>query len=116
MPVLASRALWEGKSFSDGNVNTNESLQADLRALIPNATDDFFARLTKLYPGQDYYQRRVEIFGDFVVNCPTAWILSAVNAKNMSAYKLIFKDGHEKHGAEAQFIYEQPNRTYHLYC
>jgi carboxylesterase type B len=113
VPVLASRALWEGRVFSNPGVTTNESFHADLRALLPNGNDDFFARLTKLYPGKDYFHRRFELLGDYFVNCPTAWLLAAVSKKNMPAYKLIFKAGDENHGAESRYIYRD-NRTYKI--
>ncbi len=99
--------------FSNRSATTNESFHADLRALLPNGNDDFFARLTKLYPGKDYYQRRFELMGDYFVNCPTAWLLAAVNKKKMPAYKLIFKAGDENHGAESRYIYRD-NRTYQI--
>jgi carboxylesterase type B len=112
MPVLTSRAESEGKSFSDNKVTSDKAFQADIRALIPGASDTFFSNLTKLYSGTDNYQRRIEIFGDFFVNCPTAWLASAVTAKGMPAYKLIFKDGGGQHGAESGYIYWD-NRMYH---
>jgi carboxylesterase type B len=111
MPVMATRALWEGRVFSDPNTRTNKSFHADLQALIPNGTPDFFHRLTKLYPGDDYHKRRYELFGDYFVNCPTAWLLAAVNKKKMPAYKLIFKEGDQNHGAEAGYLY-WTSRTY----
>jgi carboxylesterase type B len=103
--------LWEGRSFSNHSANTNASFHADLRALLPNGNDHFFRRLTELYPGNDYVQRRIEIMGDYFVNCPTSWLLAAVDKKDLPAYKLIFKAGDGNHGAESGYIYWN-DRTY----
>ena len=81
----------------------------DLQTLFPFAKESFFNRLYSLYPESDFnatFWDRQQIFGDFIISCPTYYMATAVSDWGLPAYKLIFDAGSELHGATVPFLFD----------
>ena len=84
---------------------------ADLNAVFPTATEEFFTRLYELYPASDYnstFFQRQAIYGDFIISCPTYYMATAVAGVGQPVYKLIFDAGDEQHAATQPFLLDYP--------
>ena len=57
------------------------------------------------------YWRAQQIYGDYVINCPTYYQASAFSEHNLPVYKLIFNAGNELHGAPQSFFQLAPSET-----
>jgi len=57
------------------------------------------------------YWRAQQIYGDYVINCPTYYQASAFSEHNLPVYKLIFNAGTELHGAPQSFFQSAPTET-----
>jgi carboxylesterase type B len=111
VPLLVDRDGYEGFCFSNQSVLTTEGTTADLQQLFPNAKQHFFDRLYQLYPPEAYnstFWQRQTLFGDFIVNCPTYYMATAMADEGIPTYKMIFNAGDQLHGATTVFIFE-PN-------
>jgi hypothetical protein len=78
----------------------------DLQKLFPDATKSFMNRLFDLYPASKFnstFFQRQQLFGDFIINCPTYFMSRAVSDSGNPAYILIFYAGNELHGALIPF-------------
>ncbi|KAL3425572.1 carboxylesterase family protein [Phlyctema vagabunda] len=107
VPLLTDREGYEGTLFSNPNEVTIEQATAGLEILFPNAEGSFFTRLFQLYPSSDFnstFFQRQQIFGDFIINCPTYYMASAVSDLGIPAYKMIFNAGRQTHGSLGDFI------------
>jgi carboxylesterase type B len=108
-PLLVDRNGYEGFYFSNQSELTTEGTTADLQELFPYAKQHFFDRLYQLYPTDAFnstFWQRQTIFGDFIINCPTYYMASAMSDMGVPTYKLIFNAGTQKHGATGSFIAE----------
>ena len=57
------------------------------------------------------YWRAQQIYGDYVINCPTYYQASAFSEHDLPVYKLIFNAGTELHGAPQAFFQSAPPET-----
>ena len=107
VPLLTNREGYEGYIFSNPNETTTTQEIQDLATLFPNAKKSFFTRLFELYPRSDFnstlFQRQT-LFGDFVINCPTFYVASAVSDAGKPVYKMVFDAGTQIHGALQSFV------------
>jgi hypothetical protein len=100
----------EGYNYGNQSITTAAGTQADLQTLFPVAKKSFFDRLYQIYPLEAYnstFWQRQYIFGDFIINCPTYYMASAMADAGQPAYKLIFNAGTQLHGATSAFIFAQ---------
>jgi hypothetical protein len=100
----------EGYNYGNQSITTAAGTQADLQTLFPVAKKSFFDRLYQLYPLEAYnstFWQRQYIFGDFIINCPTYYMASAMADAGQPAYKLIFNAGTQLHGATSAFIFSR---------
>jgi hypothetical protein len=83
---------------------------SDAQNLFPFAGPSFFSRLYQLYPASAFnstYFQRSSYFGDFIINCPTYQMATAMtdHGYNSSAvFKLVFAAGSQLHGATSAFL------------
>lgn len=88
--------------------NTLELEQQGWEEIFPYAKQSFFDRLYQLFPADEFngtFWQRAEIWGDYIIDCPTYYMASAVADAGLATYKLIFNAGTQLHGATAAFIY-----------
>lgn len=81
---------------------------ADLQQLFPYAKQSFFSQLYGVYPASDFnstFFQRQTLFGDFIINCPSYYMASAVSDYGLPVYKMIFNAGNQFHAATAPFLY-----------
>lgn len=100
----------EGYNYGNQSITTAAETQNDLQTLWPVAKKSFFDRLYQLYPLESYnstFWQRQYIFGDYIINCPTYYMASAMADYGLPAYKLIFNAGTQLHGATAPFIFSR---------
>jgi carboxylesterase type B len=108
-PLLVNRDGYEGYIFSNASQTTQAEETVDLQGLFPFAKEAFFTRLYSLYPESDFnatFWDRQQLFGDFIINCPTYYMASAVSDWGIPTYKLIFNAGTELHGATVPFLFD----------
>jgi hypothetical protein len=61
--------------------------------------------------GNSEYWRAQQIYGDYVINCPTYYQASAFSEHNLPVYKLIFNAGTELHATTQSFFQSAPSQT-----
>ncbi|GAB7354780.1 hypothetical protein MBLNU459_g5178t1 [Dothideomycetes sp. NU459] len=106
VPLLTNREGYEGVIFSNASEKNVAMETADLQTLFPFAKQSFFNRLYQLYPASNFnstFYQRAQLFGDFIIACPTYYMASAVSDWGLPAYKLIFDAGTELHGSLGAF-------------
>lgn len=106
VPLLTNREGYEGITFSNPNETSVTQETVDLESLFPNAKQSFFNRLYELYPSSDFnstFYQRAQLFGDFIISCPTYYMASAVSDSGNPVYKLIFDAGAQVHGSLIPF-------------
>jgi carboxylesterase type B len=109
VPLLVDRDGYEGFYFSNQSELTTAGTTMDLQELFPYAKQHFFDRLYQLYPTEAFnstFWQRQTLFGDFIINCPTYYMASAMADEGVPTYKLIFNAGTQKHGATGTFAFE----------
>jgi carboxylesterase type B len=109
VPLMTSVNRYEGFYFTNNTLQTEKDVTMDLQVIFPTATPKFFQSMYKLYPRSDFnstFFQRVEIFGDFIIKCPTVWLMEAVNRKSQATYKMIFNAGHQQHAATNDFLFD----------
>jgi len=108
VPLLVDTEAYEGYTFSNLSQTTFSEEEVDLEALFPYGKSSFFNRLYELYNASTFnstfYQRQT-IFGNFIIDCPTYYMASAVSDWGMPTYKIIFNAGTEMHGATRPFLH-----------
>jgi len=131
VPVLVDRNGVEGTFFTNFSETRYSEIVADLSTLFRSAPKEFTERLLSLYPASTYNStwlhdiniikaiesesstqynfsvplaKRVALFGDATINCPTHYIASAIAGAGIKAYKLVFNAGTQVHGATGSFI------------
>ncbi|KAK3670089.1 hypothetical protein LTR78_010029 [Recurvomyces mirabilis] len=108
VPLLVDTEGYEGFLFSNQSQRTIMEETADLQFLFPYAKNSFFTRLYEVYPASAFnstlFQRQT-IYGDYIINCPTYYMASAVSDAGLPAYKLVFNAGTELHGATRPFLH-----------
>lgn len=57
------------------------------------------------------YWRAQQIYGDYIINCPTYYQASAFSEQSLPVYKLIFNAGTELHAAPQTFFQSAPAET-----
>ena len=118
VPLLVDHNGYEGYNYGNQSITTAAESQADLQTLWPAATTSFFDRLYQLYPREAYnstFWQRQTLFGDFIINCPTYYMASAMADAGLPAYKLVFNAGTQLHGATSPFLL-QPNDSESKSC
>lgn len=130
VPILINHDGNEGFTFTNTSLATESEVITDLQRLWPEKT--FLAELLALYPDSLYntsmiedltavqaleaalgapislsnaFVRRESLFGDALVNCPTAYIASAASKAGLATYKMIFDTGTQFHGATQPFLF-----------
>jgi hypothetical protein len=123
-----------GAVFTNFSTSTWNETVENLQVLWPEASSTFFARVEQLYPLSDFsgtyfdngffssdtanllesslnlsannseYWRAQQIYGDYVINCPSYFQASAFAEHDLPVYKLIFNAGSELHGAPGPFF------------
>ncbi|KAK4996355.1 hypothetical protein LTR66_004013 [Elasticomyces elasticus] len=109
VPLLVDREGYEGAGFSNKSETTKAEETADFQTLFPYAKQSFFDRLYELYPASSFnatFWQRQSIFGDFIINCPTYYMSTAVSDWGLPVWKMIFNAGSQFHGATVPFIFE----------
>ncbi|KAL9079065.1 MAG: hypothetical protein Q9157_002033 [Trypethelium eluteriae] len=102
---------YEGVVFTNKSEKTVAEEIADLHKLFPYAKQSFFNELFKLYPRDDFnstFYQRQQIFGDFIIDCPTYAIASAYADRGLPTWKMIFDAGTQLHGATGTFLFAPP--------
>lgn len=111
VPLLVDHNGYEGYNYGNQSITTAAESQADLQTLWPAAKTSFFDRLYQLYPREAYnstFWQRQYLFGDYIINCPTYYMASAMADAGLPSYKLVFNAGTQLHGATSPFLL-QPN-------
>jgi carboxylesterase type B len=106
VPLLTNREGYEGTLFSNQNETNMTQEVLDLDTLFPYAKQSFFNRLFELYPSSNFnstFFQRSQLFGDFIICCPTYYMSTAVSDFGNPVYKLIFDAGAENHGSLVPF-------------
>lgn len=110
VPMLVDHNGYEGYNYGNQSITTAEGTLEDIQTLFPVAKKSFFDRLFQLYPENAYnstFWQRQTLFGDFIINCPTYYMASAMADAGIPAYKLIFNAGTQLHGAISPFLFPQ---------
>ena len=113
VPFMTDREGYEGYGFSNQSLSTPSDLTTDLQTLFPAATPSFLDRLYQLYPSAAYnstFFRRSALFGDFIINCPTNYMSSALSDAGQPTYKLLFNAGSQLHAATGPLM-QQSNES-----
>lgn len=130
VPILIDRDGNEGFTFTNTSLATQHEVTSDLERSWPNKT--FLAEALALYPDSLYntsmiegltavqileaalgeaipltnaFVQRESLFGDALVNYPTAYIASTASKADLSAYKMIFDAGAQFHGSTQPFLF-----------
>ncbi|KAK0945676.1 hypothetical protein LTR29_002788 [Friedmanniomyces endolithicus] len=108
VPLLVDTETYEGFIFSNQSQRTVADETADFQIIFPYAKNSFWTRLYELYPASAFnstFFQRQTIYGDYIINCPTYYMASAVSDFGLPAYKLVFNAGTEEHGATRPFLH-----------
>lgn len=108
VPMLVDHNGYEGYNYGNQSITTAEGTLEDIQTLFPVAKKSFFDRLFQLYPENAYnstFWQRQYLFGDFIINCPTYYMASAMADAGVPAYKLVFNAGTQLHGAISPFLF-----------
>lgn len=108
--MATDSCLQEGYNYGNQSITTAVETQADLQTLFPFAKKSFFDRLYQIYPLEAYnstFWQRQYLFGDYIINCPTHYMASAMADAGLPAYKLIFNAGTQLHGATGPFLFSR---------
>ncbi|KAH8797930.1 carboxylesterase [Xylogone sp. PMI_703] len=106
VPLMTNREGYEGITFSNQNVTTMVQESLDLQTLFPYAKQSFFSRLYDLYPRSSFnstFYQRAQLFGDFIISCPSYYMATTVSDLGIPVYKLIFDAGSQLHGSLIPF-------------
>lgn len=110
VPFLTDREEYEGYTFSNKSVTTQAEETQDAQLLFPFAGPSFFSRLYQHYPASDYnstFFQRQTWFGDFIINCPTYQMATAMVDQSPTpekVFKMHFTAGGGKHAATTAFL------------
>lgn len=105
--LMTNRDGYEGYNYRNKNSTTFDEMLADFQQLWPDASSSFFARLWELYPASDFnstFFRSEKIFGDFIIDCPTYYMATAVS-DHAPVWKMVFDAGTQLHGADKDFLF-----------
>ncbi|KAG8631603.1 hypothetical protein KVT40_000743 [Elsinoe batatas] len=108
VPLLVDHDGYEGVSFSNRSVTSEAEAEIDLQSLFPYAKPSFFTRLFDLYPSSAFnstFFQRQQLFGDFIINCPTYYMSTATSDLSIPTWKLTFNAGTQLHGATVPFLF-----------
>lgn len=106
VPLLTDREGYEGVLFSNRTETVMAQETTDLQTLFPYAKQSFFSRLYQLYPDMHFnstFYQRAQLFGDFIIDCPTYYMATAVSNWGVPTWKMIFDAGSEIHGSLIPF-------------
>jgi carboxylesterase type B len=110
VPTLIDHDLLEGYDFTDPTLSTISQELQNARNLFTHAGPSFTSRLNQLYPIQAFtstFWQEQTWYGDFIINCPTYAIASAMidyNSNSSAVFKLLFAAGSQMHGATVPFL------------
>jgi carboxylesterase type B len=74
VPLLTDHDGYEGYLYTNHSETTVEQETTGLRKLWPSAKQSFFDRLYQLFPSEEYNStlfQRQDIYGDYIIMCPT---------------------------------------------
>ncbi|KAJ6101836.1 hypothetical protein N7486_004263 [Penicillium sp. IBT 16267x] len=131
--LLTDREGYEGYIFSNMSITTEPEVQSDLLTLWPQANEAFIQELLKIYPQSDYkgaqslpssaetaepqligdsaFGQISQLFGEYIIDCPTTHMAEAVEAIQMPVYKLDFNAGSQTHGATIPYLFDAADAT-----
>lgn len=111
VPLFVNHNAYEGYLWTNQSLSSIAEETKGVQTLFPNARRSFISRLFELYPASDYnstFFQRAKWYGDFIINCPTYYMASAVSDYGNPVYKFRFAAGNELHGAVASFVQTLP--------
>jgi len=74
-------------------------------------TEDLESRVNVSFETNPEYWRAQQIYGDYVINCPTYYQAIAFSEHDLPVYKLVFDAGNELHGAPQSIFQLAPSET-----
>jgi carboxylesterase type B len=107
IPLFVNHESEEGIIFTDPTMHTEDHDIESIKTLFPSATPSFISKLLDLYPASDFlsaFLRHAEWFGDFIINCPTYYMATAISKMGYPVYKLRFAAGKKVHGSLVPFV------------
>ncbi|KAK5175704.1 uncharacterized protein LTR77_000843 [Saxophila tyrrhenica] len=111
VPLIVNRDAYEGYNYSPMNISTQSNLTRELNTIFPYAKPSFFKRLYQLYPANEFngtFWRRAQIYGDYIIDCPTYYMATAMSDWGMPTWKFLFNAGSQLHGADGPFLWGPP--------
>lgn len=105
VPLLVNHNQYEGYNYSPRNSTDMDTQMQDLATIFPFAKQSFFTRLYELYPLSDFngsFWQRSKIYGDYIIDCPTYYMATAVADWGQATWKLLFNAGTQLHGVSGQ--------------
>ncbi|KAF2148646.1 alpha/beta-hydrolase [Myriangium duriaei CBS 260.36] len=108
VPLLVDHEQNEGYLFTNQSETTLSQETADLKTLFPAAKQSFFSQLYNLYPSSKFsniFWQREQIFGDFMINCPTYYMAIATSKLGIPTWKMNFDAGTTYHASIDPFLY-----------
>lgn len=106
--LLVDHDGYEGYAFSNATESTLSDELLDLETLFPYGKQSFYDRLFQIYPASNFnstFWQRQQIYGDYIINCPTYYMASATSDWGLPTYKLIFNAGSQVHGATLPYVF-----------
>lgn len=107
VPLIVNRDEYEGYNYSPMTVN-EANLTTELTTIFPYAKQSFFTRLYELYPASDFnstFFRRAQIYGDYIIDCPTYYMATTMADWGQPVWKFLFNAGSQLHGADGPFLW-----------
>ncbi|KAJ9644670.1 Golgi apyrase [Coniosporium tulheliwenetii] len=136
IPLLTDRETYEGAFFSNFSLTDATEIDPDLQRVWPAAQPSFFTRLNELYPlsaftgsylggpfitalasfiptltNNSAFWKRVAIFSDFIINCPTYYMGSALSHAGVPVWKMVFNAGSQTHASTAPYLLGPPGNV-----
>jgi hypothetical protein len=132
VPVLTDRDGYEGLTFTETDIESHDDLITQLKHFWQGVSDTFLNRTLAVYPTSlynasyleslpvvqrrlnssgtldhltDWYAQMLGILSDTVVDCPTHHIAESVSQVGLPAYKMVFNNGAQTHGATSAYLY-----------
>lgn len=131
VPFMVDRNFWEGFSFTNTSLKTEEDLRSDLSALWHDPDQQYAETALTLYPESSYnvsnmrelvyyeqlkasmgveslsdaFVRKSILYSDATIGCPSAYIAQSVAATGLPSFKMVFNASLQLHGATTPILY-----------
>lgn len=115
------------------SITTESEVTSDLLTLWPQADEAFVQEVLGLYPqsaykgaqslpssaetaepqliGDSAFGQISQLFGEYIIDCPTTYMAEAMKATRMPVYKLVFNAGSQTHGATGAYLFDAAGAT-----